>query len=65
HVAAGDTVHQGQALLVLEAMKMEHPSLAPMDATVTGVHVQAGAQVQAATLMVELSPPAAAQAPAS
>ncbi|MCW5645166.1 MAG: biotin/lipoyl-binding protein [Rhodoferax sp.] len=67
HVAAGDTVHQGQALLVLEAMKMEHPSLAPMDATVTGVHVQAGAQVQAGTLMVELSPPAAAaaQAPAS
>ncbi len=56
HVAAGDAVHQGAPLLVLEAMKMEHPSLAPMDAVVARVWFEHGAQVQAGALLVELSP---------
>ena len=56
HTAQGHWVARGAVLLVLEAMKMEHPSLAPMDATVTRVLVQQGAQVAAGTLLVELAP---------
>ncbi len=59
HVAAGDSVRKGAPLLVLEAMKMEHPSLAPMDALVTRVWFERGAQVHTGALMVELSPLAA------
>ncbi len=55
HVAEGDTVRKGSPLLVLEAMKMEHPALAPMDATVSKVWVVQGAQVQTGALMVELA----------
>ncbi len=56
HVASGDTVRKGDPLLVLEAMKMEHPSLAPMDAKVTAVWFANGAQVHSGALVVELSP---------
>ena len=42
------------ALVVLEAMKMEMPVLAPFAATVTAVHVAAGDQVAAGALLVEL-----------
>ncbi len=54
HVAAGQTVRKGAPLLVLEAMKMEHPSVAPMDAQVDKVWFQTGAQVGAGALMLEL-----------
>jgi acetyl-CoA/propionyl-CoA carboxylase biotin carboxyl carrier protein len=45
HVAQGDRVRAGQPLLVVEAMKMEHPITAPVDGVVTALHVAAGAQV--------------------
>jgi propionyl-CoA carboxylase alpha chain len=44
-VAAGDAIAAGQLLLVLEAMKMEHPVTAPAAGTVTEVAVAAGQQV--------------------
>jgi len=53
-VAAGDTVTARQALVVLEAMKMETPVSAPYDATVTAVHVAAGDRVAGGTVLVEL-----------
>jgi propionyl-CoA carboxylase alpha chain len=45
HVALGDVVEEGQLLLVLEAMKMEHRVTAPHAGTVTGISVAAGDQV--------------------
>ena len=42
------------AAVVLEAMKMEMPVLAPFTATVTGVHVEPGDQVASGALLVEL-----------
>ena len=54
----GAQVRKGAPLLALEAMKMEHPSLAPMAATVKAVHVQVGAQVTAGMLLLELEPAA-------
>ncbi|WP_114964333.1 acetyl/propionyl/methylcrotonyl-CoA carboxylase subunit alpha [Alkalilacustris brevis] len=44
-VAVGDKVTSGQALMVLEAMKMEHTITAPLDGTVTEVNFAAGSQV--------------------
>jgi 3-methylcrotonyl-CoA carboxylase alpha subunit len=41
----GDAVKKGQALLVLEAMKMEHTITAPTDGVVKEVHFAAGEQV--------------------
>lgn len=55
HVAVGQTVAKGAPLLVLEAMKMEHPSVAPMDAVVSRVCFEQGAQVTAGALLVELT----------
>jgi 3-methylcrotonyl-CoA carboxylase alpha subunit len=41
----GDQVKKGQALLILEAMKMEHTITAPADGLVKAVHYAAGDQV--------------------
>jgi 3-methylcrotonyl-CoA carboxylase alpha subunit len=44
-VKPGETVKKGQALAILEAMKMEHTLAAPGDATVASVEVAQGDQV--------------------
>ena len=51
---AGQSVARGATLAVLEAMKMEHPSLAPIAGVVARVCVEPGAQVAAGTLLVEI-----------
>ena len=53
-VAPGDEVRARDPLVVLEAMKMEHPVASPFDAVVRAVHVEQGAQVAAGALLVEL-----------
>ena len=45
-VAPGATVTRGQALLVLEAMKMKNELKAPRDGVVAEIFVAAGAQVR-------------------
>ena len=42
---AGDAVHRGQPILVLEAMKMEHTIVAPGDGTLETLGVEVGQQV--------------------
>ncbi|MCE2459628.1 MAG: biotin/lipoyl-binding protein [Pseudomonadales bacterium] len=54
HVAEGDPVAEGQLLLVLEAMKMQHRITAPFDGTVKEVHVEEGQQVDNGALLVLL-----------
>jgi len=41
-VAPGERVRQGQAMMVVEAMKMEHTIAAPRDGVVAAVHFAAG-----------------------
>ncbi|MEJ2120362.1 MAG: acetyl/propionyl/methylcrotonyl-CoA carboxylase subunit alpha [Alphaproteobacteria bacterium] len=53
HVKAGAAVERGMALLVMEAMKMEHTIAAPADGTVTAVHFKTGEQVDEGTELIE------------
>ena len=46
HVRPGQRVARGDALMVLEAMKMEHTIVAPLDGRVAAVHYRAGALVE-------------------
>ena len=50
-VAEGDEVRAGQLVLVLEAMKMEHPVVAPTDGVVTSLHATVGAQVETGAVL--------------
>ena len=52
HVQAGATVDAGDVLMVLEAMKMEHPIVAQARRTIAGVWVTGGGQVAAQQLLV-------------
>ncbi len=54
HVADGDTVVDGQLLMVVEAMKMEHKILASGDATVADVRFAVGDRVDQGDLLVAL-----------
>ena len=54
NVAPGDQVEPGQAVVVLEAMKMENELAAELAGSVAAVHVSTGATVEAGELLVEL-----------
>jgi propionyl-CoA carboxylase alpha chain len=51
-VQTGQAVRAGETLLVLEAMKMEHPVKAPHDGVVTELRVAAGDQVENGALLL-------------
>ena len=53
-VAPGVEVAEGDRLITLEAMKMEHVLRAPRDGVVAAVSVVEGAQVEAGAVLVEL-----------
>ncbi|MDL2184405.1 acetyl/propionyl/methylcrotonyl-CoA carboxylase subunit alpha [Pseudomonas sp. ChxA] len=53
-VSAGEIVSKGQLLLVLEAMKMEHPLTAGIDGVIKGVQVVAGDQVRNRQVLLEI-----------
>ena len=55
-VAVGDRVKAGETLVVLEAMKMEHPMRATEDGVVVEVRVAQGDQVEAGTVLLVVEP---------
>jgi propionyl-CoA carboxylase alpha chain len=56
HVSVGDAVAVGQPLLVLEAMKMQHPVVAGTAGVVRSLDVVQGTQVDAGTLLAVIEP---------
>lgn len=56
HSLVGMNVAKGETLLILEAMKMEHPIVAPVAGTVIAVHFSLGQQVATSDVLVEIEP---------
>lgn len=54
HAAEGDDVTAGQAVIVLEAMKMEHVHVAAVAGTLTSISVSEGDQVTAGKVIAEI-----------
>jgi 3-methylcrotonyl-CoA carboxylase alpha subunit len=54
-VKPGSVVESGEALVILEAMKMELVLRAPADGTVAAVHCREGDLVQPETVLVEFA----------
>ena len=57
-VSEGDVVEAGQLLVVMEAMKMEHPVAAPIGGTISELAVTVGQQVDSGQVLVVLEAPA-------
>jgi geranyl-CoA carboxylase alpha subunit len=53
-VAEGDQVEQGQTLVILEAMKMEHPVKADRSGTIGQLLARQGDQVKRGQLLVQV-----------
>ena len=51
----GDTVKKGDAIVILEAMKMEIPAVATADGTVASIDVAVGDSVEAGALLATLN----------
>lgn len=54
NVAVGDTVNEGDAVIILEAMKMENEINAPCAGTVTSVCVNKGESVDSGKVLVTI-----------
>ena len=54
-VSLGQKVKAGETLILLEAMKMENPIVAPADGTVEGIHISKGDTVETGALLISLS----------
>ncbi len=53
--SAGQAVKAGEPIVILEAMKMEVPVVAPQDGTVASINVQVGDGVEAGTLLATMN----------
>jgi biotin carboxyl carrier protein len=54
-VAAGDVVTEGQEIVVVEAMKMEHRLLAPRDGVIASLDCAKGSAVDEGQILVSLA----------
>ena len=54
-VRPGDVVTRGMPLLILEAMKMEHPIVAPRDGSIASVNCREGELVQPGLELVTMN----------
>jgi propionyl-CoA carboxylase alpha chain len=59
-VSEGDNVRSGQTIILLEAMKMQHPITAPVDGTVAKLLVSQGDQVDNGTVLAVIDSAASA-----
>jgi 3-methylcrotonyl-CoA carboxylase alpha subunit len=57
-VAPGTAVTKGERVAIVEAMKMEHALVAPLDGTVSEVAASVGAQVAEGAKILTIEPPA-------
>ncbi len=53
--SAGQAVKRGDAVVILEAMKMEIPVVAPQDGTVASIEVAVGDSVEAGALLATMN----------
>lgn len=56
HVKVGQTVRTGEALVVMEAMKMELSIKAAIDGTVSAIHAEPGMRVDANSVLIDIEP---------
>lgn len=54
-VAVGDSVNEGDILMILEAMKMENEILAPVSGKVVGVQTSAGSAVNSGDVLIVIA----------
>lgn len=57
-IAVGQSVAQGDTLVILESMKMQNELKSPIDGMVAAVHAEAGQAVDKNELLIEIVPPA-------
>ena len=55
-VSVGDTVEEGETILILEAMKMQNEVAAPISGTIIEVHCEDGLNVEANVPLVVIEP---------
>ena len=55
-VRVGDSVDEGQTVLILEAMKMQNEVAAPISGTVSAVHCEDGMNVEANVPLIVIEP---------
>ncbi|MEL7469983.1 MAG: acetyl/propionyl/methylcrotonyl-CoA carboxylase subunit alpha [Pseudomonadota bacterium] len=56
HAQTGQTVREGDVMVLMEAMKMEHTLTAPRDGVVASVNAAVGDQVEEGAVLVALEP---------
>ena len=55
NASAGQAVKKGEAIIILEAMKMENEIVAPQDGTIAGVNVTVGQSVEAGDVLATMN----------
>ncbi len=60
-VAVGDEVREGQDLVIIESMKMEHPIKAPESGVIGAISIEEAATVAKGQVLLELTPQAVSE----